>query len=144
VPQDEILARLLFQQTAKELSPFQLAQIAQAAASLSGFATGFDPVASLRRSLGLDRLAVGSSTSSSGTATTSQTTIEAGKYIAGSVYVAAKQGLGNTTQAEVQIDLTKNLKAKATISTGSNAVPAQGASLQSVGSSVGLSYQFEY
>jgi len=34
--------------------------------------------------------------------------------------VGAKQGLGNTTETEVQIDLTKNLKAKATANTGTH------------------------
>jgi translocation and assembly module TamB len=148
VPQDEILATLLFQQSAKQLSPFQLAQMAQAAASLGGFGGGgFDPIASVRRSLGLDRLSVSSASTSgtsSGSATASQSTVEAGKYVAGGVYVAAKQGLGNTTEAEVQVDLTKNLKAKATVNTGTNAASTQGAAVQILGSSVGLSYQFEY
>jgi hypothetical protein len=58
--------------------------------------------------------------------------------------VGAKQGLGNTTETEVQIDLTKNLKAKATANTGTNAASTQGAAVQILGSSVGLSYQFEY
>jgi translocation and assembly module TamB len=142
LPQDEILARLLFRQSVKELSPFQLAEIAQAAASLSGLGSGFNPLASVRRSLGLDRLSVGSATNSAGTGT--QTTIEAGKYIAPNVYVGAKQGLANTTQAEAQIDLTDNLKAKATVNIGTNATVTQGSAQQELGSSVGLSYQFEY
>jgi hypothetical protein len=43
----------------------------------------------------------------------------------------------------VQIDLTKNLKARATVDAGSNAATTQGAQ-QGTGNSVGLTYQFDY
>jgi translocation and assembly module TamB len=55
LPQDEILARLLFRQSAKEMSPFQLAEIAQAAASLSGVRTSFNPLGAVRNRLGKQR-----------------------------------------------------------------------------------------
>jgi translocation and assembly module TamB len=139
LPQDEVLAHLLFQQSAKQLTPLQLAQIAQALASLSGISNGFDPVASIRGGLGLDRLAV-----SGGSGVTTGTTVEAGKYVSRNIYVGAKQGLSGGTQAQVQIDITRNLKAQATISTGTNANATQGAAAQDTGSSLGLSYQFEY
>ena len=139
LPQDEVLAHLLFQQSAKQLSPLQLAQIAQALASLGGIGNGFDPVASLRGGLGLDRLAVGG-----GNGVTSGATVEAGKYVARNIYVGAKQGLSGGTQAQVQIDITRNLKAQATVSTGANATATQGTTAEDTGSNIGLSYQFEY
>ena len=139
LPQDEILAHLLFQQSAKQLTPLQMAQIAQALASLSGISNGFDPVASIRGGLGLDRLAV-----SGGSGVTTGTTVEAGKYVSRNIYVGAKQGLSGGTQAQVQIDITRNLKAEATISAGTNATATQGAGAQDTGSNIGLSYQFEY
>lgn len=139
LPQDEILARLLFQQSSKQLTPLQLAQIAQALASLSGISNGFDPVASIRGGLGLDRLAVGG-----GSGVTTGTTVEAGKYVFRNIYVGAKQGLSGGTQAQVQIDITRNLKAQATISAGTSATATQGAGAQDTGGTLGLSYQFEY
>ncbi len=139
LPQDEILARLLFQQSSKQLTPLQLAQIAQALASLSGISNGFDPVASIRGGLGLDRLAV-----SGGSGVTTGTTVEAGKYVSRNIYVGAKQGLSGGTQAQVQIDITRNLKAEATISAGASAAATQGAAAQDTGGTLGLSYQFEY
>jgi translocation and assembly module TamB len=142
MPQDEVLARLLFQQSMKELSPFQLAEIAQAAASLGGVGSGFNPVASVRKSLGLDLLSVGSQSTAGGTGT--ETTLEAGKYVAPGVYVGAKQGTAGTTQAQVQVDLTGNLKARATVNAGTSATVTQGASQADAASSVGLTYQFEY
>ena len=143
LPQDEILARLLFQQSVKQLTPLQLAQIAQAIASLGGIGSGFNPLGSLRKTLGLDRLSVGS-TSGGAAGSDQQTTVEAGKYVARNVYVGAKQNLSGGTQVQVQVDLTRKLKAQATLSTATNATATKGSAAQDNGSSVGLSYQFEY
>ncbi|MBA2589133.1 MAG: translocation/assembly module TamB domain-containing protein [Alphaproteobacteria bacterium] len=140
LPQDEVLARLLFQQSAKQLGPLQLAEGAQALASIAGIGSGFSPMASLRGGLGLDRLSVGS-----GSGPTSGTTIEAGKHVFRNVYVGARQGVSGGTQAQVQVDLTKNLKAQATVSTGANAAATRGATAaEDNGSNIGLSYQFDY
>jgi translocation and assembly module TamB len=142
LPQDEVLAHLLFGQGAKQLTPLQLAQIAQALAALGGVGSSFDPLGMVRRQLGLDRLSVGSTTGGA-SGTESQTTVEAGKYVARNVYVGAKQNLSGGTQVQVQVDLTRKLKAQATLSTGTTATVTGNAS-QDNGSSVGLSYEFEY
>ena len=105
MPQDEILAQLLFNTSTSKLSPFQLAEIAAALASLSGATSGFDPLESLRSKFGLDRLSVGSSTNGS-------PTLEAGSYLARGVYLGAKQSAsGGGTQATVQIDLDQGIEA---------------------------------
>lgn len=140
LPQDEVLARLLFQQSAKQLSPLQIAQGAQALASIAGVDSGFSPLSWLRGGLGLDRLSVGSASGP-----TAGTTVETGKYISRNVYVGARQGVSGGTQAQVQVDLTKNLKAQATVSTGANAAATKGATAaEDQGNSIGLSYQFDY
>lgn len=141
LPQDEILSQLLFQQSAKSLSPLQLASVAQAAASLGG-GGGFDPVGIMRSSLGLDRLAVGSSQDANGG--TGSTTIEAGKYVFRNVYVGARQDLGGGTRAVVQVDITKHIKAQAQVNSGPRATTTTSTPLQDNGDSIGLSYQFEY
>jgi translocation and assembly module TamB len=136
LPQDEVLAQLLFGQSVKQLGPLQLAEIAEALASLSGAGFG-NPLTAVRQGLGLDRLNL----SSDGTNTGG--TVEAGKYVANGVYVGAKQGTSGGTQAQVQVDITKHLKLETTVGTGG--APATGATPQSdAGSSVGLTYQFEY
>ena len=56
LPQDEILARVLFQKPSGSLSPFQAIELANAVASLSGNGGAFEP---LRRSLGLNNLNIG-------------------------------------------------------------------------------------
>jgi len=136
MPQDEILAHLLFGQSVKQLSPFQVAEIAQAIASLSG-AGGPNPLASVRKGLGLDRLTVGSASGGGGASA------EAGKYVANGVYVGTKHNMSGGSQAQVQIDLTKRLKLESTVGTGGT--PVTGATLENdPGSNVGLTYQFEY
>ncbi len=131
LPQDEVLAQLLFGRSASQLGPFQYAEIAAALAELSGTGGG-NPLDRVRKGLGLDRLSVGGGTAANGSST-SGATLEAGKYVANGVYVGAKQGTsGAQTQAQVQVDLYKGLKAETDVGTGAG------------GTSVGLSYQFEY
>jgi len=137
LPQDEILARLLFGVSAKDLTPLQLAGIAGAIATLTGVGGDSNPLMAVQKSLGLDRLSA-SSTPTGGTS------VEAGRYVSERVYVGAKQNSQGGTQAQVQVDLTKNLKLQATLGMGGT-VPVQGTTPENdPGSSIGLSYQFEY
>jgi translocation and assembly module TamB len=140
--QDEVIAHLLFQQSVKQLTPLQLASIAQAVAEIGGIGGGFNPLGTVRRNLGLDRLSV--SSASTGAVGQSQTQVEAGRYVMRNVYVGVKQNLSGGTQTQVQVDITRRLKAQATLATGNNPATVQGNSLQSNESSIGLSYQFEY
>lgn len=142
LPQDEVLAHLLFQQSTKQLTPLQLAGIAQAVAELGGVGAGFDPLGTVRKTLGLDRLAVGSMTGAQPGQT--QTTVEAGKYVMRNVYVGTKQSFSGGTQVQVQVDLTRSLKAQGTLSTMNSPTVTNGNAAQDNGSSLGLSYQIEY
>ncbi|WBO60690.1 translocation/assembly module TamB domain-containing protein [Acidocella sp. MX-AZ03] len=84
---------------------------------------------SVRNALGLDQLSVGSDSAGN-------PAVQAGRYVAPGVYVGASQATsGGGTSAKVQINLYKGLKLQTTTgqdSTGNN------------GSSVGLTYQFNY
>ncbi len=136
MPQDEILAQLLFNTSTSKLSPLQLAQIAAALASLSGTTSGFDPLESVRGTLGLDRLSVGSDASGNAS-------LQAGRYVARGVYVGAEQSASGTgTSATVQVDLAKGLKLET--KAGSASANATGSSSSSDAASVGLTYQFQY
>ncbi len=137
LPQDEVLAQLLFQQSVKELGPMQMAQIAEALGTLTGVGSGLgNPLSGLRKGLGLDRLSVGSDSGGA--------SVEAGKYIASGIYVGAKQDMAGGTRAQVQIDLTEHLKLQSTINTGNEGAVSSGPSMIDRGSNIGLSYQFEY
>ncbi len=134
LPEDEVIAQLLFGRSASQLGPFQYAEIAAALAELSGATGGTaNPLNAVRKGLGLDRLSVGGGSNTPGSGGTGAATIEAGKYVANGVYVGARQGTtGSQTQAVVQIDIYKGLKVETNVGAGSG------------GNSVGLTYQFEY
>ena len=150
LPQDEVLARLLFGETAAQLTALQLAEIGAALASLSGVGGGgngsLNPLVKVQKSLGLDRLTIGSATDKNATTTDTSTTgasIEAGRYISKRVYVEAKQSTTGTSQLEADIDITKRLKLQTKLGNGTASV--QGTTPENdPGSSIGLTYQFEY
>ena len=135
-----MLAHLLFGTSIRNLSAIQIAEIGAAVAELSGVGGGGPGVlGSVRNTLGLDRLNV------SGGSGTTGASVEAGRYVARGVYVGAKQatGGGGGTLAQVQIDLTRRLKATAQVGTGGGSV--QGSTPENdTGSTIGLSYRFEY
>ena len=107
LPQDEALAMLLFGKPASGLSAFELVQVAQTLAELTGReAPGTSVLGRLRRSLGLDQLRVGSGSSGS-----SPVSLEAGRYVAPGVYVGAKQGAaGNSSRGVVEIQVLDHTK----------------------------------
>jgi translocation and assembly module TamB len=138
LPQDEVLAQLLFHRSSTSLSPFQLAAIAGSLAELSGATSGGgDPLGGIRQGLGLEQLSVG--TGANGSAA-----LQVGRYVAPGVYLGAAQGAGsNSSQAKIEIDIAKGLKAVGTVGTGTNATPGA-TPAESAGTSLGLKYQFDY
>jgi len=147
LPQDEIMARLLFGQNAAALSAFQLAQIGATLAALSGVGGdgGLNPLVKIQRSLGLDRLTVGpgATTNTASGPENTGASIAAGRYISKRVYIEAKQTTLGTSQLETDVDLTKHLKLQTRLGNGTASV--QGTTPENdPGSSVGLVYQFEY
>ncbi len=117
LPPDEAMALLIFGKPASSLSGFELVQVGQALAELTGNSPGDSVIGRLRRGLGLDRLSVGSSGSSGGSSGSAQQTgassvsVEAGRYVAPGVYVGAKQGAaGNSSRGVVEVDVLDNVK----------------------------------
>jgi len=141
LPQDTIMALLLFGQPAATLSPFQAASLAAGLAQLSGNGGG-DVMNDIRRKLGLDRLSIGTrgaaTGATAGTASATQgalaPTLQAGRYVAPGVYVGAQQSVsgGNYSTVQVQIDLAKRLKLQAGAGSGPGA------------NALGLIYQLNY
>jgi translocation and assembly module TamB len=138
LPQDEVLARLLFGVSVKELSPMQIVQIARAVNTLrGGGGGGLGPLAKAQRRLGLDRLSVSGGDDQSGPS------VEAGRYVSERVNVSARQSASGTTQARVQVDITRRWKIETTVGSGGGTL--QGTTPEnSQGTSVGLLYQREY
>ena len=142
LPQDEILARLLFGESASQLSALQIAQIGAALASLSGVGgSGPNPLVKVQKALGLDVLSVESG-SSTGVQNVG-TIVEAGRYVSNRVFVAARQSTTGFSQAEVDVELSKHLKLQTRL--GNGTATTQGITPENdPGSSVGMVYQFQY
>jgi translocation and assembly module TamB len=145
LPQDDIMARLLFGVPGSQLTALQYAQIAAALATLSGVGgNGSNPLVKLQKTLGLDRLTVQSSTTTTAAGTeNSGAAIAAGRYVTKRVYIEGKQTTTGTSQVQIDVDLTKHLKLQTRL--GNGTAITQGTTPENdPGSSVGLSYQFEY
>lgn len=114
LPQDEVMAHVLFDKSASELSRFEALQAANAMRVMAGVGkAGLDPLMSLQQKLGIDVLLLGDGRSTQGTARITPTTerglapsarqaqtpavpegpsVEAGKYVMDNVYVGVQQG----------------------------------------------------
>ncbi len=148
LPQDDLLALMLFGKPASQLTPYELAETGAALASLSGLGGGgaasLNPLTWIRRHLGLSTLSVASAAPATGGATqTGGTSVTAGKYLSNRVYVAATHTTQGSSQIRVDIALTRNLKLETRL--GNGTASTQGTTPQNdPGSSVGLTYQLRY
>lgn len=104
LPQDEVLAQLIFKRSIGELSAFQIAQLAAAAAELAGGSNN-SLINKLRQGTGLDDLDV--VTNSKG-----ETSVRAGRYIRDNIYLGVEAGARGTTKGTVNLDISRNLKVK--------------------------------
>ncbi len=105
LPQDEILARILFGTGTGQLSALQAVQLAQAAAELTGFSGGGGGVLdAMRRALGVDVLSLGDSG------------VEVGSYVREGVYVGVSQGLeAGSGQVSVEVELTSDISVESDV-----------------------------
>ncbi|WP_082143729.1 translocation/assembly module TamB domain-containing protein [Nitratireductor soli] len=104
LPEDEVLARLIFKRGIDELSAIQIAQLAAAAAELAG-GSNTSLLGSLRNATGLDDLDV--VTDSEGNAA-----VRAGRYIQDNIYLGVEAGAKGTTRGTINLDITDDLKAR--------------------------------
>jgi len=103
LPTDEILARLLFGRSARNLTAVQAFQLANALNTLSR--GGPDLLGRSRRLLGVDRLTIKNTGEKQ-----EDTAVSAGKYITEDVYIEMEKGISpETGKASVKWDLTPNV-----------------------------------
>ena len=106
LPQDEVLARFLFDRGVDKLSAVQIAQLAASIATLTGRGGGPGVLDRAREGLGVDRL--DATTDDKG-----KTQVQAGKYVTDNVYLGVKQGTGkSSTKVTIDLDVTDNVKAR--------------------------------
>lgn len=125
LPEDEVLAQLLFGQGLDDLSPLQLVLLANAAAELGGLSEGGGLLGGLRRATGLDDLDL--VVDEEGNAA-----VRAGRYVSENVYLGVQQGTGSdSSRVTIDLDITGNIKARGELG-------ADGSS------SLGIFYEKEY
>jgi translocation and assembly module TamB len=113
LPQDELLSRILFGTSITNLSAPEALQLASAVAALQSGGGGLDPINSVRRAVGLDRLRI----LPADIATGQKTAVAAGKYVTRKLFVEViTDGQGySATRAEYQV--TRWLSLLSSIST---------------------------
>ena len=113
MPQDELLARILFGTSITNLSAPEALQLASAVAAMQSGNGSLDPINALRKAVGLDRLRIVPADVSTG----QKTALGAGKYITRKLFVEViTDGAGySATQAEYQV--TRWLSILSTVST---------------------------
>ncbi len=105
LPQDEVMAQLIFGQSMSRLSPLQIAQLADAVSQLAGGGST-SLLQTLRSNLGVDDLDVN-------TDSTGQTSVSVGRYINNRTYLQVEQGGEGGAQATINLDVGRGVKLKA-------------------------------
>jgi translocation and assembly module TamB len=125
LPEEEILARLLFNQSVGKLSPLQAAQLVDAIAQLTGAAGNGGIFARIREATGLDDLDIRQTA-------TGGTTVGLAKRINDNLQVGVEAGSDpDSSRVTIDLNLSKNLKARAAAGQGGTG-------------EVGLTYEREY
>ncbi|MFI0843318.1 translocation/assembly module TamB domain-containing protein [Mesorhizobium sp. IMUNJ 23232] len=104
LPEDEVLARLIFGQAMGNLSPLQIARLAEAAAELAGAGGTTGLLSSLREKLGVDDLDVKSNADGS-------TAVSVGKYLNDKTYLTIEAGdKAGSSKAAIDLDVGRGVK----------------------------------
>jgi translocation and assembly module TamB len=105
LPQDEVLALLLFGKSVGNLSATQIAQLGAAVATLTG-GSDSGPLAQIRKSLGLDAIDIDTSGEDG-------PSVSVGRYINDNIYLGVEQGASSgSSRVKVDIDLDRGLKVR--------------------------------
>ena len=103
-PEDEVLARLVFGRSMSNLSPLQIAQLAEAAAQIAGVGGPTSLLETLRSKTGVDDLDV--KTDAEGNAA-----VSAGKYLNDRTYVTIEKGeKAGSGKATIDLDVGRGVK----------------------------------
>jgi translocation and assembly module TamB len=105
LPQDEIMARILFGNSVAELSAVQAVQLAASLNSLRAAPGGLNPLGVLQSATGVDRLRILNPDEQAGRGTA----IALGQYITNDVYVEIITDARGYTASQIEISLTPAL-----------------------------------
>ncbi|HEY1605305.1 MAG TPA: translocation/assembly module TamB domain-containing protein [Allosphingosinicella sp.] len=113
LPQDEIMARVLFGGSISELSVMQVASIASSLNSLRGGSGGLNPLGKLRSASGLSRLRILGADQTTGRGTA----LAAGFYLSNKIYIELITDARGYTATQIELALSKTLSLLSDVST---------------------------
>jgi translocation and assembly module TamB len=114
LPQDEIMARILFGNSIGELSAIQAVQLAASLNNLRGGSGGLNPLGVLQSATGLDRLRLLGADERTGR----EMAVAFGQYITNDVYVEIVTDARGYTATQLEISLTPALSVLSQIGSG--------------------------
>jgi translocation and assembly module TamB len=112
LPQDEIMARILFGGSVSEISALQAVQLASSLNALRGSGGGLNPLGKLRSATGLSRLRILGADQTTGRGTA----LAAGFYIGKNIYMEIITDARGYTATQIEVALTKALSALSSFS----------------------------
>ena len=112
LPQDEVLARILFGNSVAELNAIQAVQLAASLNNLRGGSGGLNPLGVLQSATGLDRLRILTADERTGRGMA----VAFGQYITNDVYVEIVTDARGYTASQIEISLTPALSVLSQIS----------------------------
>jgi translocation and assembly module TamB len=113
LPQDEVLAHVLFGKDATNITPIEALQLANVVSMLAG-GGNFDAFNSFRDAMGLDTLSMGGDGFSG-------TSVKAGKYLTDKIYMEVEKGLTQDfTTTTVEVELFPEIKLDSEFDQNSN------------------------
>ncbi|MFN3387744.1 MAG: translocation/assembly module TamB domain-containing protein, partial [Allosphingosinicella sp.] len=107
LPQDEILARILFGGSVTEISALEAVQLAASLNALRGGGGGLNPLGKLRSATGFDRLRILGADETTGRGTS----VAAGFYISNDIYLELITDARGFTATQLEVALSRTLSA---------------------------------
>jgi len=112
LPQDELLALILFGRSLRQISPLQAVRLAQAAAEMTGFGASPDFLDSIKSSLGLQEVDVTKDEDDN-------TAVGVGGYFGGKYYIRTQRSVSGQDRTKVEVQLTPKISVETEVGSDS-------------------------
>lgn len=108
LPQDELLAMVLFGRSMRDISPLQAVILAQAAAEMSGIGPDVDFLGTIKSRLGLQEVDVSKDEND-------ETSVGIGGYVGGKYYIRSQRSVSGQDKTKVEVQLTPKISVETEI-----------------------------
>lgn len=102
LPQDELLAMILFGRSMREISPLQAVALAQATAEMTGVGSDLDVLGAVKSRLGLQEVDVRKDEED-------ETSVGVGGYVGGKYYIRTQRSVSGQDRTKVEVQLTPKI-----------------------------------